>query len=384
MKIHCTKKVLDELKLRPEEGQGEEEPLFSWHANVLLVNRRKTVVFVNDHNRYIIVLHGLKAKDFKKLDELFVQAVRDAFQQESIKEEIIEQYLEKAKEMSFAKTKDRTTVARMNKSCEQVTYYEDLFTNDVHFQSKVSKRASQFLVVQGKKDYIVPAEELYKDLEEFAGRPIFSSKAVELLVTLKLEKHHVWRRLVVPANQTFAEFHNILQIAFGWKDQHLYEFYLFDPETTGYDNWDDNPGLHKDGYKPFLNIVCDEEDLEYEIDLPKKLDSDVHLSEYLPAKIKYHYDFGDSWQVYIDIVKEVSDYSLNHPICLEGEGSAPPEDVGGEEGFREFLAVISDPNHPDNFQTSKWGLFQGYIKFNLDWINRGLMKGVLMPIYPRF
>ncbi|WP_338449761.1 plasmid pRiA4b ORF-3 family protein [Niallia oryzisoli] len=380
MKIHCTKKLLDELKLKPEEVQGEEVPLFSWHANVLFVNRRKTVVFSNDHNRYIIVLHGLKVKDFKKLDELFVQAVRVAFQQESIKEEIIDQYLEQAKEISFAKTKDRTTVARMNKSCEHVTYCEDLFTNDVLFQSKVSKRASQFLVGQGKKDYIVPAEELYKDLEEFAGGPIFSSKAVEMLVTLKLEKHHVWRRLVVPANRTFAEFHNILQIAFGWKDQHLYEYYLFDPETTGYDNWDINHGSHKDGYKPILNIVCDEKDLEHEMDVPKKLDSEVHLSDYMSAKIKYHYDFGDSWQVYIDFVKEVPDYSLNHPICLEGEGSAPPEDVGGEGGFEEFLAVISDPKHPDYFQTSEWGLFQGYNEFNLDRINRGLMKGVLMPI----
>ena len=35
---------------------------------------------VNDKNRYVIVLHGLKAKDFKKLDELILQAIRETFQ----------------------------------------------------------------------------------------------------------------------------------------------------------------------------------------------------------------------------------------------------------------------------------------------------------------
>ena len=39
-----------------------------WHTNLIRVNRRKAVVLVNDENRYVIILHGLKAKDFKRLD----------------------------------------------------------------------------------------------------------------------------------------------------------------------------------------------------------------------------------------------------------------------------------------------------------------------------
>ncbi|WP_071392748.1 plasmid pRiA4b ORF-3 family protein [Bacillus tuaregi] len=372
MRIHCTKKLLDELKLKPEEVRSEVDPFYSWHANVMLVNRRKTVVFVNDHNRYVVVLHGLKAKDFKKLDEHFIHAVREAFQQEHIKEEIIDQYLEQAQEISFAKTNDRTTVARMNKSCEQVTYFEDLFKVDSLFQGKVSRRASTFLVGHGKKDYIVPNEELYKDLEKLAGGPIFDVQAVEMLVTLKLDKHHVWRRLVVPVNQTFEEFHDILQSAFGWKNQHLYEFYLFDPDTTGYDHGDNHPGVHKEGLKPILNVVCHEEAFAYETKVPMKWADEVHLSDFLSAKIKYHYDFGDSWQHDVEIVKEVPDYTPNHPVCLDGGGNTPPEDVGGEGGYEEFLAVYSNPEHPDYTYTHQWGLSQGYTEFNLDRVNRRL------------
>jgi hypothetical protein len=66
MLIQCTKKLLSELKIETSLPLEEEDTLFSWHANMLTVNRRKTLVLMNDSNRYIIVLHGLKAKDPKK------------------------------------------------------------------------------------------------------------------------------------------------------------------------------------------------------------------------------------------------------------------------------------------------------------------------------
>ena len=153
MLIQCTKKLLDELDIKPE-WQGDEESLFSWHANLITVNRRKTVVIVNDKNRYVIVLHGLKAKDFKKLDTSIEQAIRETFQQECIKDEIIEQFIQRAKEINFTKTKDRTSVARMNKACEEIYFNEDLLTGDSLIQSNLSIRVSHYLVGHGKNQYI--------------------------------------------------------------------------------------------------------------------------------------------------------------------------------------------------------------------------------------
>lgn len=66
------KKLLEELNIKPEL-QLTEEPLFSWHANLITVNRRKTVVLMNDKNRYVIVLRGFKMKDFKELDKPFLK-----------------------------------------------------------------------------------------------------------------------------------------------------------------------------------------------------------------------------------------------------------------------------------------------------------------------
>ncbi|MHB1421404.1 MAG: plasmid pRiA4b ORF-3 family protein [Bacillota bacterium] len=109
--------------------------------------------------------------------------------------------------------------------------------------------------------------------------------------------------------------------------------------------------------------------LEYENDMPLKLENGIKLAEYIPARIKYNYDFGDSWQHYIEVEKIIGDYDKNYPICLEGEGNAPPEDVGGEEGYESFLETIADEKHPGYRETVQWGQMQGYKDFDIKTIN---------------
>lgn len=368
MLIQCTKKLLDELKVKPQFHE-EEEPLFSWHANFMTLNRRKTIVMVNDQNRYVIVLHGLKAKDFSNLDTIIWQGIRETLLEECVKEEIIEQYLNHSPKITYTKTKDRTSVARMNKACEMVSFYEDLLSTHSFVQSTLSMRVSRNMFGQGKNHYIYPNEELYKDLETFSGQPIFSSKALELMVTLKLEKHHVWRRLVVPANRTYNQLHKILQAAFGWKDYHLHEFYLYDSNISQHELSFNHSGSHEKGYKPILNLICDMEAFEYETDIAMQMDSEVQLLEYPTAKIKYNYDFGDNWQHYIEVVNVLPDFEYRYPICIEGEGNTPPEDVGGEYGYEEFLAILADPAHPDHGDTVTWAKGQGFNEFDLSTVN---------------
>ncbi len=165
MLIQCTKKLLDELKIKPEENT-EEDPLFSWHGNLITLNKRKTLILVNDKNRYIIVLYGLKAKDFKNLNEHIIKAIKEAFNEECIEERVIEDYLNSSRNIVYTKTKDRTSVARMNKSCEAVGYFVEYIDTQSIYQGAFSKKVSRFLVGHGK-DYITPSEELFKDLKDF-------------------------------------------------------------------------------------------------------------------------------------------------------------------------------------------------------------------------
>lgn len=375
MLIQCTKKLLDELKIKPEAGK-EGDPLVNWHANLLIINRKKTIVLVNDHNRYVVILHGLKAKDFKQLDLLIVQGIRETLEAEGIKPEIIEKYLLAAKELIFTKTKDRTSVARMNKACEEVYYFEDLLDSELIVNTALSKRISRLLVGAGKNQYVYPNEELYKSLENFAGEIIFSLKAVQLKVTLDLDGMQVWRRLVVPLNREFQDLHMILQKAFNWKDNHLHEFHLYDETTSDYDLSPNHSAYHVAGHRPTLNLVSHEEAFEYPHQFEMELEKGIMLSKYLPQhkKLKYNYDFGDNWEHYIDVEKVIEDHDLNYPVCIEGEGEAPPEDVGGSGGYAEFLSILADPENPEYEHMVSWAAHQGYKKFNIEEVNWWLKK----------
>lgn len=72
MQICCTKKLLESISVTPEE-HFNIDPLFSWHADVFTIDRRKTVVLVNDKNRYAVILYDLRAKDFKNFGSIFVE-----------------------------------------------------------------------------------------------------------------------------------------------------------------------------------------------------------------------------------------------------------------------------------------------------------------------
>lgn len=54
----------------------------------------------------------------------------------------------------------------------------------------------------------------------------------------------------------------------------------------------------------------------------------------------------------------------------------PPDDVGGEPGFAEFLSAISDGSHPECNEMKKWGKSQKFERFDMDKINARLKKAL--------
>lgn len=372
MLIQCTKKLLDVLERKPVTYEGENL-LFSWHANLITLNRRKTIVLVNDKNRYVVVLYGLKAKDFRRFDEAILNAIRLVLLDECIDEEIVEEYIRQAGKVVYAKTKNSIYVGKMNAACNVVYLYEDLLLDNTVYQTFVSKAASRYWVGKQEEGYTSPNKEMFKDLEAFAGRPIFKCRAVELKVTLEIENHNIWRRLVVPINTTFTQLHKVLQAAFSWHDYHLHEFFIYGNERQDV-SFINHPSYSKDGYKAIVNLVSDEEAFDYpnESGIEMIFEKGIKLSEYIPQykRLMYVYDFGDNWQHYIEVQKVIDNYDKNYAVCIDGEGNAPPEDVGGEYGYDEFLEIISDKNNPEYENMMAWGENQGYKEFDIEEVNK--------------
>ena len=61
---------------------------------------------------------------------------------------------------------------------------------------------------------------------------------------------------------------------------------------------------------------------------------------------RHEYDSHNYWQHTVEVELGFQpEETAVFPVCLEGLGSCPPENVGGPVGYAEFLRIINDPSH---------------------------------------
>ncbi|MFM7548098.1 MAG: plasmid pRiA4b ORF-3 family protein [Cyanobacteriota bacterium] len=153
----------------------------------------------------------------------------------------------------------------------------------------------------------------------------------QLKLSLEGSKPAIWRRLWVPACISLANLHAVIQIAMDWDGGHLHQFialtrkvgppvYFSDPSMV--DDWD-----CLDEAKARLDALLIE---------PKD-------------KLRYEYDFGDSWMHSLVLekilVQPIEEAAL--PRCVSGKRACPPDDTGGVGGWEYSRKVLADPSHPD-------------------------------------
>lgn len=115
----------------------------------------------------------------------------------------------------------------------------------------------------------------------------------QLRVELKYLRPAIWRRVVVPGSIKLWKLHAVLQAVMGWHGAHLHEFIV---GGTHYGT----PDPHWPDATPVLR------------------EDRVTLASALGAlkTFTYLYDFGDSWEHKIKVVKIVApDRQLARPFC---------------------------------------------------------------------
>ena len=98
----------------------------------------------------------------------------------------------------------------------------------------------------------------------------------QIKVTLLGTKPPIWRRVLVPADLTLAQLHDLLQIAMGWQNGHMHEFrigqrYFGKPDPE------------------YRSMGMDSVENERTVRLPDVLRK-------TGPKLIYTYDLGDSWE----------------------------------------------------------------------------------------
>ncbi len=371
MNIQCTQKLLEKLKA-PATTVTESSDFFDWHGGCLLINRHNTVVFTNNLFRYSLVLYNLKAADFKKLDQLFKKALTEVLLAEGIDQATIDRYLNQAGPISYGKTTNKSITAQINYTGRILPFYSEYFSEDHIIQTDLNLKLGTYLQKVGK-EYIYPRELLLSAFFQFKENklPILSSeelsktkvpgeRAFVLLVQLPCGDQVIWRRLAVPARITFAKFHRVLQACFNWQDAHLHLFQILadNSNVVAESKSDDQDDFYLDAQQ-FHDTFSERK----------------RLSAYLPEyrTIHYTYDFGDDWLHMIELEETIDNYEGQLPQCLDGEGTAPPEDVGGEDGYMEFLSIVEEEaDSKEKRETLEWAEDQNWQEYDLQKINARL------------
>jgi hypothetical protein len=179
-----------------------------------------------------------------------------------------------------------------------------------------------------------------------ASRPSTSPRAVARRVAkltalqyqLRIELKHVepliWRRVLVPENVTLARLHAILLGAMGWGGGHLHEFRIARCRygIPDEEDWQEGDPLFDERRFRLKGLV-----------------------ESGARRFTYLYDFGDGWEHSVKIEDLVPPSSNDALIrCIACENAGPPEDVGGPDGYAEFLTAINNPAHEEHASMLRW------------------------------
>ena len=196
---------------------------------------------------------------------------------------------------------------------------------------------------------------------------LYEVETLELNVRLMLEKHAVSRRILVPANATLDILHLVIQKTFGWADTHLHQYLLLSKGATSlFDKTDIN-----------IYTANSLEDLEFFDEAkPFLIYATTTIKDVLelPYDLWYEHNLGDSWALRITL--EATHRLLSRQYRLiEAIGDCPPDDVGGESGYEEFLKVMADKNHPEHEDYCGWYEIQTSHRLPPEKINLWLERG---------
>ena len=324
---------------------------------------------MNDATKTTVLLYGLKAAEFKRLDTIIINAVKETISAYGVSEELAEKYITGAGAVCYAKTDNKKVMGSLNQVTTFISYYAKEFTltklNQMPFNIRMSEYPFNF-----DGDYLFSKDVLQKYISKLEKgevleeeKAIKTQKAYQLKITLLLDDFDIWRRIIVPADISFNKLHYVIQDSFNWLSYHLYDFKIFDNSENG---------------TAFAMISDYEEAGEFLDDDIKLYLEKTPLSKFIPEynRILYSYDYGDGWEHTCEFEQIINDYLSGYPTLIDGNGDAPPDDVGGEGGYAEFLDAIGDKNNPGYDDMTAWGEMQNFRRFDINLINKKL-KGSL-------
>lgn len=235
----------------------------------------------------------------------------------------------------------------LDKATKFAQEHEDMAPEDIPFEEfMLSDEENPFAAA---RDKIFGGEDDDSDEElnpfDFPNVCFIGDECVEYHLRIKLNNAPlpIWREFKVPSNVTLEFLSFIINELMGWEGIHLHEFRQKDT-------------LYK-------NTAClqENERMGFFFSRAEKRDTNHYtIADLLKEKgdrIKYEYDFGDSWEhdLWLKGVREYSPEEQHGIVVVKGTGACPPEDCGGVWGYAELLELLKKKRKTaDDKERLKW------------------------------
>ena len=115
--IRCTAKLLKEAGLKSAESQHGDPPfsfLGQWHANLIYIDGRKSVLFVNDRTLFNFILPDVNRAQIRDLPEFFRSGLSCVITVEQFPGDVKKRIMDEYEHLALAKSSDRSVLGSVN------------------------------------------------------------------------------------------------------------------------------------------------------------------------------------------------------------------------------------------------------------------------------
>ncbi len=352
MQLFCTRALLSAMEL-PVLPPAEQDPLCCWTADLITRDRKRLIVIVNQLTRYAVVLYGVGKEELRHLPSLFMDGLANQMLSDGFTQSSIEQFWASAPGVQLTECADGLMQARLHKACTRAVAFAHPPLPNAMVQPAWSRYVNGTQTVAPfEAAPVYPLRALTDALSARSGAPVRDLRGVVLSAHIETEILSIERTLRIPAWYTFDRLHLALQEAFCWQEAGPYEFRLPKEGRSvifQFDGWQE---------------TADEQAFFSEL---------AQVGDCLPpdSEALYRYGYGEEgWDVRLQVLE-----SCELPaeplcaVCLSGSGEAPPEGVGGEGGYLEFLDALHTPDDPDSQAQREQAEEAGWRPFALEEVN---------------
>lgn len=158
--FRLTQKMLKEMDAEPTEVKMSV-PLTSWHVNLYMINRKKSIVFVNDRSLLCLILTGVRNTQYKKLSDIFRIQLHKYLTSEGLEDALIQAYINEGNKVTISGSSNRSVLGTMNEIMFVTKEMSRQFTDQQECNRWMNR------VIYKPIDYERPIEVFKREMKEY-------------------------------------------------------------------------------------------------------------------------------------------------------------------------------------------------------------------------